>query len=229
MSFWIQYPDLTFDEKEHRYAWQGRPVPSVTGIPDSLGFRKDDTKPFHPIGCPDFAKKQADADKGNALHKINNAIVTGKKITFNDPEKELEAKLWIDKLYRFLDKHQFTPLYDLSGNMLSEYPMYSEKRKFAGTPDWIVREVAHNVIWLIDWKSSGAYQKSYSWQTAGYEILFREVFGGIIFDKREKIVRCTVMFNTDKDMPKEELRSSSTNPEDTIEFQSNLNTYRLAA
>jgi len=227
MSFWIQYPNLTFDEKSHIYKWNDKIVPSVTGIPDCLGYRKDDKKQFNPIGCPDFAKNQADAEKGNALHIICNATVTGKNIIFNDPEKERAAKPWIDKLHIFLDKHQFELMYDQRGNKISEYPMCSESRGFAGTPDWIAREISKNIIWLIDWKSSAAYQESFSWQTAGYEMLLREVFGGVIFDKREKIIRCTVLFGTDKPWPKEEIRSN--HPEDTIAFQSLLNTYKLAA
>ncbi len=222
MSFWIQYPDLTFDAKEHKYAWQERPVPSVTGIFDRIGFRKDDKSAWVPLGCPDFAKREHDSTFGNAFHKMANGIVSGRLMSVPD-----DMVPWRDKIQRFLGKYSLESLYDTNGNMISEYPMYSSFHRFAGTLDWLCREISINKLWLVEWKSTQYYQKNYAWQTAGYSMVVREVFGGQLFDKREKIIRVTVLFSADKEEPDVIIRDN--NPEDLIAFQSILNTYKLAA
>lgn len=226
MSFWKQYPDLTFDEKEHIYKWHGRSVPSVTGIFDRIGYRKDDKSPWNPIGCPDFAKREHDREFGNVFHLCSNGIMLENEVTIKDPDKAKEMLPWIEQVYEFKSKYPISPLYDSNGNALSEYPMYSEIHHIAGTPDFIGRLLKNGVIWIIDWKT-GAYQKNYAWQTAGYEIIFREVFGGILLDKREKIVRVTVTFSPDRRAPQPFIRDN--HPEDAISFKSILNTFRLAA
>jgi len=222
MSFWIQYPNLAFNEADHRYTWNGRQVPSVTGIFDSIGFRSDDKKPFVPMGCPDFAKREHDAVFGKAFHKMANAIVSGKKLSVPD-----EMIPWRDKVQKFMDKRRIEPLFDTNANIVSEYPMYSVFYRFAGTPDFCGRDIESGHVVIIDWKSSAIYHKSYSWQTAGYSILLREVFGGKIFDKREKIVRITVLVSADKEEAEPIYRLH--NPEDLIAFQSIYNTYKLAS
>lgn len=226
-NFWIQYPSLTFDEGKHEYRWKDKIVPSATTFPDCIGYRKNDKEKFRPLGCPDEAKNKGDSDKGKALHIIGNAIVSCKKIKFKDPDKEKEAEPIFNKFYYFFDKYKSNPMYDLNGHLIAEYPMYSITSGFAGTPDYICRNKDTGIIWIIDWKSSGTYLKSYPWQTAAYEILFREVFGGVIFDKREKIIRATVLFSPDKDIPEVIQRDNC--PEDAIAFRSIFNTYKLAA
>jgi hypothetical protein len=222
MSTWIQYPNLTFNEADHKYQWNGRDVPSVTGMFDRIGFRKDDKSPFHPIGCPDFAKREHDAEFGKAFHKLANAVVIGKNVSYPD-----EMKPWCDKLSMFMNDYHIEPMFDKNGVIISEYPMYSPFYGYCGTPDFFGRELKSSNLWLIDWKSTGIYQKSFSWQTAGYSMLVRNVFGETLFDKREKIVRVTVLISADRDRPECVFRNY--NPEDLIAFQSILNTYKLAA
>lgn len=221
MSFWIQYPNLQFNEKTHVYTWNGRVVPSVTQVFDSIGYRKNDTLQFNPIGCPDFAKRQHDADFGNAFHKMANYITIGKSVEI--PESMID---WQIKLERFLNKYQLIPVFDLNGNHISEYPLYSVILRFCGTPDLLCREIKSGKLWLIDWKTSAKYHKIYGAQTGAYSRLVKEVFGGNIFDIREKIIRKIVLFSADKDFPEIVTRTET---EDLINFQSIFNTYKLAA
>jgi hypothetical protein len=222
MSFWIQYPNLTFDEEKHIYRWNGKEVPSVTQLFDRVGVRNDDKSPWGPLGCPEFAKKEHDAIFGSAFHKLANALILRKEVSF--PE---EMRSWYEKLLRFINKYEISPLFDSNGNPIAEYPMYSTFHDFACTPDFCGREFKSNNIWIIEWKSSAQYQKSFSWQTAGQTLVLRDVFGGRIFDKREKIVRCTVLVSAAKENAEPVFRNN--NPEDFIAFQSILNTYKLAA
>ena len=105
--------------------------------------------------------------------------------------------------------------------------MYSPFYGFAGTPDFCGHDCNDFSLFIIDWKSSGIYHKSYSWQTAGYSILLRDVLGGKIFDKREKITRITVLVSAEKNDAEAVFRMN--NPEDFVAFQSILNTYKVAA
>lgn len=227
MSFWIQYPHLTFDEESHVYDWKGRrDYPSVTKPFDCIGFRKNDEKPFRPLGCPDEAKKEEYSTFGKAFHKITNIIMLGKEVVISNEERRKDAQPWIDQIKMFREEHPLIPIYDKNGNPIAEYPMFSELLKFFGTPDFFGRHEKRGEIWLPDWKSTMYYQKSFAWQTAGYEILIRELFGGELFDKREKIYRPTVLFHPSLKRAKIE---PSTDPRDKIAFQSLLNTYRLAS
>jgi hypothetical protein len=222
MSFWKQYPNLQFDEATHTYRWNGRCVPSVTQLFDRVGIRNDDKSPWKPLGCPDFAKHDHDKIFGHAFHKMANGIALGMHVSI--PE---EMSRWKEKVEEFLSENVITPIYDNAGNPLSEYPMYSNVYGFCGTPDHFGRELKSGCLWLVDWKSSPHYMKSYSWQTAGYEIAVRETFGNKLFDLKEKIIRLTVLVDgSDK---KAEVVFRKNNPEDKIAFQSILNTYKLAA
>lgn len=222
MSFWKQSKNLTFDEGTHTYRWNGRCVPSVTQVFDRVGIRNDDKSPWKPLGCPDFAKRDHDKVFGTAFHKMANAVALD--LPLEVPE---EMNVYLNKLKHFFSENPMIPLFDYSGNPLSEYPMYSVIYKYCGTPDYFGRSANTGDLWLIDWKSALNYMKSYSWQTAGYEILLREVFGNELFGLKAKIIRATVLVDgSDKE---EQVIKRDRNPEDKVAFMSILNTYKLAS
>lgn len=187
MSFWIQYPDLIFEEEFHRYFWKGVQVQGVTQIFDRIGIRKNDQEPFYPIGCPDFCKSETASDFGSAFHRIPEIHYNGGMVRYPD-----EMEPWAESFFEFANKNPLTPLEDARGNKLIEYPMYSVTYRYAGTPDLIALD-SRGVINLLDWKTSTTYSKTYALQTAAYEQLVREVLGY----KREKIVRKTILFAPD--------------------------------
>lgn len=217
MSFWNQYPDLTFEERTHTYIWREKKVLSVTQLFDMIGFRKDNTKPFNSIGLPDVAKKENNAIFGSEFHKGANGIVQGLNVTW-----PIEMIPWANTFEIFWKESDFIPIIDRNCHPLSEYPMFSKRFGFAGTPDLICRNKRDNNIYIIDWKTSTSYQDCFSWQTAAYEQLFRELFGGWLFDHREKIVRATYIFSPT------EVKSYKRHckPQDWIFFQSLLNIYK---
>lgn len=213
-NFWIQFPDLTFDREKHIYQWKEKKVDSVTQIMDRIGTRENDQSPWKSIGCPDFAKTEHDQNFGLALHKYITYIFWDFEPKYPD-----ELKPWIRQFENFMCDHPIIPLYDKNHRPIVEYPMYS-KNGYAGEIDFagLYRK---KDIWLIDWKSSGSYMPGYAWQTAAYEQLLRETFGGVLFDKRAKIYRFTVLLTKEKYNPKH-----SDNPVDWIMFQSFMNILR---
>lgn len=218
MSYWIQYPHLTIDSKTHAYYWDGRRVVSVTKIFDSLAHRKNDKSPWVPFGCPEFAKQKSASEFGSALHKIANAISIGKQVKYPDVMKP-----YVTQIENFLSDNTIIPVKDDNGNEIAEYPMCSPKYGFCGQNDLFGRIAITGNLVLLDWKSSSTYQKNYSWQTAGYELLIREVFGGKLFDSRERITRVTVLISPDNyDPVYGDVRDKSS-------FLSLLNTYKLTA
>lgn len=218
--FWVQYPDLTFDKDNHIYRWKGKERDSVTTIMDRIGTRdwdaeRNDWGFWNPVGCPEIAKTEHDQNFGNALHKIIAYMFWD--FTPKYPE---EMKPWVEQVEKFLCDYPLIPLYDKNHHPIVEYPMYSDKYGYAGQIDFAgLYQTRH--VWLIDWKSSLSYMENYAWQTAGYEQLLREVFGGELFDKRAKIHRKTILFSDKKYDPR-----SSDDPRDWIMFQSFLNILR---
>jgi len=213
-------PDLSFDDETHTYRWRGSVCIGVTSLFDRVGTRQDDKHPWNPIGCPDFCKTEHDSNFGSAFHKIPEIVLNG-----GNPKYPESMKPWVENFYQFLEKYPVKPLYDQNGKPLIEYPVYSVKYKYAGTIDLVAW--LDSTIYLIDWKTSSSYQKSYSLQTAAYEQAFREVFEGVIFPRKSKIVRMTVLINADefKLYPRDQKTGSG----DFNTFLSILNTYRFAA
>ncbi len=209
MSYYIQHPDLSFDEAFHRYLWRGQVVQGTTSVFDRVGYRKNSESAWHPVGCPDIAKSNIASSWGSAFHRIAEIILKGGTVNFNDAEKQKEAQPYIDSFNLFLAYNTIEPLYDENGTALIEYPMYSETYKYAGTLDFcgINRVFKKNSIYLADWKTSSSYMKSYALQTAAYEQLVREVFDNkkrflytkdgevVMIRKNTVFVRQTILFN----------------------------------
>lgn len=167
MSYWIQYPDLTFDPVEHKYFWKGVVRPSVSQVLSTIGV-KNDNGFFNPVGYGHFAQQNADlAEFGNTVHKIAPALVLEKKVLY--PES---MENWISKFKEYLKKNPYTPLKDKNGNYLIEYPMCSSG--YCGTPDLIAMNTKGEIC-IVDWKTSDAFVKHYHYQTAGYARLAKEV------------------------------------------------------
>lgn len=217
MSFWIQN-DLTFNEEEHEYQWKGKAVTGVTSILGNVGIRTFDKKGverWSPIGFNDqWVGDDTAANFGVALHKIAEAII--QNFDVNYPES---MEPWVRSLRSFLHDYPLVPLTDLNGNPLTEYPMYSERYKYAGTPD-LVGMTNKDDVWLVDWKTADSFQKHWNLQTAAYENLLREVF-----KIKKKITRVIVQITADKYIP----NFRSGHPEDWSGFLSANNVLRMAA
>jgi len=217
--FWIQYPNLTFDETTHSYFWHNRPVIGVTTVLSSVGVKteKDGAEIWKPVGFDDrWIRSNIGSRFGSAFHKIPAIIFKGGIPSYPD-----EMQPYVTQLQRFLREYPLVQLDDGKGNGLYEYPMYSEKYGYAGTLDWAALAKGGKEVWLIDWKTSSTTMPIHAdYQTAAYEQLLREVFG-----MRIKIVRKTVRITHDNYF----IRTRENKPEDWSKFQSCLNVYKMAA
>lgn len=214
MSYWIQYPNLTFEPDGHKYLWKGNIRPSVSKVLESVGVMND--KGFYnPIGYGHFAKQDENiANFGSAFHKVAPAIVLCQDVSY--PEV---MEPWISNLRKWLKKKPIVPIKDKNGVNIIEYPMYSVKYGYCGTPDIGAAYNKKGEACLIDWKTSGKHEKHYNYQTAAYAQLMWEVHG--IKVKHRITVRTT---DTDCDPL---IRTN--HPEDWIMFQSCLNVLKMAA
>lgn len=211
MGYWLQYPDLTFDEDKHLYLWRKRPVKSVTQVLSSVGTR-DKNNNWSPLGFDDrWIRDTTAADFGTAFHKIAAIILKGSTPTY-PPVMEP----WVQQFCRFKKEYKPVPLVDKGGNLVLEYPMVSEKFGYAGTPD-LVCEMGKD-IYLLDWKTSTADSMHWGIQLAAYEKLIKEVLG-----IKKKIHRMTVRFG---ELSYHVKRWVS--PSDWAMFQSCLNINKLA-
>lgn len=229
----IQYPDLSFDEAEHRYLWRGQIVIGVTSVFDRVGYRKSSNDFWNPLGIPDFCKSEESSGWGSAFHKIPEIILNGGSVNIPDPEKAEEAKPYIEGFNNFLSDYPTEPLCDQNGKKIIEYPLYSELLKLAGTPDFF--GLLKSCFVLLDWKTSEAYAKTYGPQTAAYEKLVKEVFenrplftleGEPVFIRpSSKVKRITVLFGPKF---KKGYKPCEGKGSDWNDFLSILNTYKFA-
>lgn len=221
MSYWIQYPNLEFDEAAHKYSWCGRRAIGSTTLLSSVGVlqeRKADGAEFwKPIGYSRFAHNETASNFGLSLHKVPYFDLTG--VT---PEYPEILQPWVDQYNRFKQEFRLRPYVDSFGVPIVEYPMYSERYKYAGMPDFFgtVSIKSKDYLAVVDWKTSAAMQHHWRYQLASYVQLCKEVF-----KIRQKIIHIAVRFDADK----YETDIRINRPEDWIGFQSILNVYNMAA
>jgi hypothetical protein len=214
MCHWQQYHDLTFEQETHTYLWKGIRKPSVSQVLQSVGTQDPITGYWNPIGYGKFAKMFANsAEFGSAFHKVASGLLLGKTVKY-PPEMDL----WVIQFKRFLSCVPLIPLVDKNGNPIIEYPMYSVKHGYCGTPD-LVAYNAKREICVIDWKTSSSHEKHYNYQTAAYTQMVEEIF-------KVKVKRRISVRITDE---KFDLLDRTGHPEDLIMFNSCLNVLKMAA
>jgi hypothetical protein len=160
---------IRFDEENHRYTYNGKPVVSVTQVMSRVGVRETEEAPFRPVngfmGGTNNLVLQTASQFGKALHLIAEWVMTGKTFEF-DPQMEP----WVASLLKF--KGDF-------GNDLeiiaTEKLAYSKIYGYAGTMDLYGLYKGSPII--IDWKSSTTVSKTWNLQTAAYEQLIKEETG----------------------------------------------------
>ena len=148
--------NLEYDEAQHRYLVDGRPVPSVTQLVAPLGPDLDEPD--------DLLEGVLDAatDRGATMHAyIEHRLLGGEPEDFELPSMYLP---YADAVELFLSEHRVTPI-------AIETPLGSEI--YAGTPDLICE--FDGVTTLLDWKFVAQISKSkVGAQLGGYrELCFR--------------------------------------------------------
>lgn len=149
---------LTFNEKEHKYYYGGKELPSVSKIMESISchFYSDIPQTALDIAC----------ERGTQVHK---AILDFE--LFDDYEIEDKYKLYFESYLKF--KEDYKP------EILHQEKMLTNG-EFAGTIDYICK--IDNEIWLIDHKTSKEiHENLIAVQEAGYNELCD--YNGITIEK----------------------------------------------
>jgi len=141
---------LVFDAESHVYTLDGVTIPSVTQVLKSAGLIDFG---FVPESILDKAK-----EFGNAVHKATE-LEDKEELDYFTLDVPLQNPL--DAWNKFKKDFKFTPT-------IIEEIMYSEKYRFAGTPDRI-GTIGKDYV-LVDIKT-GVLAKTIALQTSGYEIL----------------------------------------------------------
>ena len=140
---------LTFDPVEHRYALNGKPVPNVTSILDSLGFGD--------FGRVSPGVMEAARARGEDVHSACELLDKG-ILDWTTVSEEISG--YVIAYQKF--KHEFNP------ELLAiEERVYHPTYRFAGTLDrvWRIR----GDIDLTDIKA-GTEQAAHPMQTAAYRL-----------------------------------------------------------
>ena len=156
-------PVIEFEESTHTYTVDGRIIPSVTTILETL-------IELEQFGCyvdvttgqtiPADAIKAA-GDYGRATHKSANFYMQGKKVKYPD-----ELKWTILELMRWISDYKIEPVH-------SEMRGYSSKLDVAGTLD-LVCKMGYQTLNIVDFKTAKD-APTVGPQTWAYEQIFREM------------------------------------------------------
>lgn len=114
---------LTFDAERHEYRYNGAPVPSVTQILDDCGYYA------HLDGMPDGRRDWA-LERGRGVHAAVAILARNGALDWRTVEDEYAG--YIDAYARWGAETDFRPT-DV------EMPLFSERWRYAGTPDQIGR------------------------------------------------------------------------------------------
>jgi len=144
-------PILTFNEDDHSYFADGKRVPGVNEIMESVGVQ-------------DFSRNQGDPEeyfqRGNYVHDQMSMLLT---IGLNWYDVDPRYVGYLRAGEKFIKDTGFKAI-------CVEKPLYHPVWNYAGTSD-VVGTVTGGRVILPDYKT-GAVTQSVKWQTAGYGELY---------------------------------------------------------
>jgi RecB family exonuclease len=144
--------ELEFDAESHVYKVDGVPVPSVTQLLAPV-------KPDFSMVPPDVLERK---------RQLGAAVHLACELDDDDELEECDPAVqpYVDAWRKFKA--------DTGAEVLmNEQQLYSQRLRFAGTLDRVVR-VRSGDVYLIDLKTSIAMPASYGVQLAGYQLLLYE-------------------------------------------------------
>jgi len=155
-------PRLEFDEKDHIYKLDGRIIPGVTTVLEDVGLVDFEGIPLHVL--------ESAANFGDAVHKASHYQDRG----------ELDEDSINDEIRSYLVGWQKF-ITDFQAQIIeSEFRVYSEKWRYAGTMDRLL--VIKDRLVIPDIKT-GTKQRGHACQTAAYSLAYREMTGDRIIDR----------------------------------------------
>lgn len=204
--------DLHFDEEQHVYTCDGRPVPSVTQVLGLVGTRETENDRFTSVSGAEFIMGDAGGEFGTAMHDLIDFDIQGIEC---DYDKRIDP--WYQGYKNFRADHpELKSVRNIFREPASEVMLFNRRLWLAGTLDWLAEDNKGN-IYLIDWKTATAHSKTWNLQTAAYaELLRRELS---IRVKHRWVVQLKECGYT--------LHKRKNNPEDWTTYLSILNTWKF--
>lgn len=177
---------LVFNARNHRYTWDGRPVPSVTTIIGRLNkplliqwaanmavdhietnLRSQFDNRSLPVLFAEarkahVTKKDSAADIGSRVHEYAQMVLQGQT-----PPEPLDgpAQKGIEAFWRWVDSHKIEPI-------AVERRVMSKEGMYAGTCDFF--GLIDDRLCVLDFKTSkGVYDEAW-WQTSAYVMAIDE-------------------------------------------------------
>lgn len=153
-------------------------LPSVTGIVDIIdkpGLRYWYGK-YGIQHCE--AKKRESQNVGHGVHKAIESFLRGKPFSECSDKLSNDQRVMLSYLVEWCNKKKVKPI-------AMEESIYSQRHKFAGTPDMICTFNGGKTLTLVDWKTDSMprdktedreREAKYMWQLAGYAIAYEETY-----------------------------------------------------
>lgn len=120
------------------------------------------------------------SEKGTCVHEAIESLLNG----FGNPSCDLKIEPYVESFERFFKESPH--LFD--GEMILEERLYCDEYKITGQMDCIVK--TEDKTYLMDWKTSSQYHKSWMLQGAAYRFLCSQNsftnIEGVIFVKLNK-------------------------------------------
>ena len=159
---------VVFNEKEHTYWYQGKPLHGVTGAIGKLMGKN----------FPDIDTVKIATLYGSDVHKEVENYFNKHEYRFNDSELSTKGAKWIVDTLR-----HFTEIAEEDGDKLDMIECEVMVSDFTGTASKIdiVLRTKQNKVWLFDIKTTTTFDRPYcSLQLSVYKRLYEENYGGAV-------------------------------------------------
>lgn len=157
------------------YRRNGEYYPSVTSILNYFPKNKYYHDWLKDVGHNSDIIAQKAAQEGTAVHKAIENLLLGKEIVWveNDGFTNYSLDVWkmILRFKEFWTKYK-------PELIASEYHLFSDNHKYAGTADLILK--LNKEIWLIDIKTSNAIHTSHELQLGAYAVAWNETHSELV-------------------------------------------------
>ena len=151
------------------YRREGNYYPSVTSVLNYFPKNQFFHAWLKDVGHNSDIIASKAAGEGTQVHQAVDAFLNGAEITwideFGNAKYNLDVWRMILKFADFWNTHK-------PELIATEYHLFSDEHKYAGTADLVVR--MFNNIWLLDLKTSNSLHTSYDLQLAAYATAWNE-------------------------------------------------------
>lgn len=172
LKFNGELKQINFLDKRVYERTEGVYYPSVTTVLQYMPKNKFFEQWIKEVGLnADIIMRKA-GEEGTQLHEAVDTLLKGEEIEWMD---DFGNARYNQTVWEMILK--FTEFWNLANPTLieSEKFVYSDKFKYAGTTDLVVK--LNDETWLIDVKTSNTYHKSFELQLAAYAKAYTEVTG----------------------------------------------------